>query len=335
MSLVTRCPACGTLFKVVADQLRISEGWVRCGHCAEVFDATADLRDDSDLEPSAPAPKPAPANLPADDPVPSSGFAPSSVHSEVDDSFIDEDLPDPREIEEQARVLREHPLDQPFELRRADVSYLPDESADVIGPHGYSRPTPLEPEPANPAELADSADPELHELGFVRQARRKEFWRRPAVRAALVLLLVVLAATLVGQAAYQDRDRLAASSPALRPWLARLCDAMRCRLGPPLQIDAVAIETSTFNKLREGAYRLNVTLKNQAPNEVAMPSLELTLTDSQDQPVVRRVLQPDEFAPGRSAMPPRADWSTSVALAVNANAGASRIAGYRLLAFYP
>src|SRR6478672_4319935 len=39
MSLITSCPACGTMFKVVPDQLRISEGWVRCGHCAEIFDA--------------------------------------------------------------------------------------------------------------------------------------------------------------------------------------------------------------------------------------------------------------------------------------------------------
>ncbi len=38
MSQITRCPACSTQFKVVADQLRISDGWVRCGHCAEVFE---------------------------------------------------------------------------------------------------------------------------------------------------------------------------------------------------------------------------------------------------------------------------------------------------------
>jgi predicted Zn finger-like uncharacterized protein len=43
MSLVTRCTACGTLFKVVADQLKISQGWVRCGQCAHVFDAQANL----------------------------------------------------------------------------------------------------------------------------------------------------------------------------------------------------------------------------------------------------------------------------------------------------
>src|SRR5882724_5993418 len=44
MSLITRCPACGTMFKVVPDQLKISEGWVRCGHCTEIFDATTQLK---------------------------------------------------------------------------------------------------------------------------------------------------------------------------------------------------------------------------------------------------------------------------------------------------
>src|SRR5690606_31421322 len=44
MSLITRCPSCATLFKVVADQLRISDGWVRCGHCKQVFDASQSLQ---------------------------------------------------------------------------------------------------------------------------------------------------------------------------------------------------------------------------------------------------------------------------------------------------
>ncbi|MFD2452858.1 zinc-ribbon domain-containing protein [Ideonella paludis] len=45
MSLATRCPACSTTFKVVQDQLKISEGWVRCGHCQEVFNALHSLFD--------------------------------------------------------------------------------------------------------------------------------------------------------------------------------------------------------------------------------------------------------------------------------------------------
>lgn len=43
MSLLTRCPACTTLYKVVPDQLRISQGWVKCGQCGEIFDASQHL----------------------------------------------------------------------------------------------------------------------------------------------------------------------------------------------------------------------------------------------------------------------------------------------------
>ncbi|MBT2322149.1 zinc-ribbon and DUF3426 domain-containing protein [Variovorax paradoxus] len=55
MSLVTRCPACATTFKVVKDQLRISDGWVRCGRCSEVFDATVDLHEAPDAAAAVPA----------------------------------------------------------------------------------------------------------------------------------------------------------------------------------------------------------------------------------------------------------------------------------------
>ncbi|GAA6141468.1 DUF3426 domain-containing protein [Hydrogenophaga sp. 5NK40-0174] len=44
MSYTTRCPACGTTFKVVPDQLKISDGWVRCGYCSDVFDASLYLQ---------------------------------------------------------------------------------------------------------------------------------------------------------------------------------------------------------------------------------------------------------------------------------------------------
>ena len=56
MSLITRCTACQTLFRVVPDQLRISDGWVRCGQCGEIFDAAQNLlmgQDDAVAAPQA------------------------------------------------------------------------------------------------------------------------------------------------------------------------------------------------------------------------------------------------------------------------------------------
>jgi len=322
MGLITRCPACGTMFKVVADQLKISEGWVRCGHCTEIFDATADLRDESEIDlprvtktdergpihASSPAPT-EPSPLESESESDSGGSSYPSVQSEVPASELG-GAPDSMEFDEQLHDLQHQPLDDPFEFRRDDIA---------------------EPAQSEPAE----SEPELHDLSFVRQARQREFWRKPAMRATLVLVALVLVALLAAQYAYQDRDRLSAMYPQARPWIARACDVLHCRIGPPHVIDAVAIETSSFNKLRGDTYRLNVTLKNTAITPVAMPSLELTLTDSQDQPVLRRVLQPGDFAPGAVAINAASDSPASIVIAVNAAAGASRVAGYRVLAFYP
>ena len=43
MSLVTRCPVCGTAFRVQREQLAKRGGRVRCGKCATVFDGVAAL----------------------------------------------------------------------------------------------------------------------------------------------------------------------------------------------------------------------------------------------------------------------------------------------------
>ena len=45
MSLATRCSACSTVFRVQQDQLKASEGWVRCGRCGTVFSALEGLFD--------------------------------------------------------------------------------------------------------------------------------------------------------------------------------------------------------------------------------------------------------------------------------------------------
>lgn len=43
MSLTTRCPVCGTAFRVQREQLAARGGRVRCGKCANVFDGVASL----------------------------------------------------------------------------------------------------------------------------------------------------------------------------------------------------------------------------------------------------------------------------------------------------
>jgi predicted Zn finger-like uncharacterized protein len=46
MTEITKCPVCGTRFKVSGAQLEAHDGLVRCGHCHDVFDARNYLHDD-------------------------------------------------------------------------------------------------------------------------------------------------------------------------------------------------------------------------------------------------------------------------------------------------
>ena len=352
MSLITSCPACGTMFRVVPDQLKISEGWVRCGHCSEVFDATAHLAEESVLgalpetEPATP-----PASLGASNPDGIRGWEPTAKAGLTQPAPLATGpaplpaasaplsppvaAPPPRHQPERAerqagpdsQALEALELDQPFVFRRSDFVER-DPVPSVLPPSGPSF--------SDSRMLPDDDDPlaPVADVSFVRQARRKQFWRRPLVRTGVFLVALLLAAALALQVAYHDRDRLALAQPALRPALQLMCEQLHCTLGPPRQIEAVAIDSSGFNKLRSDAYRLSFTLKNSAAVPVAAPAMELTLTDAQDQPLMRRVLTPAELGATDNVIPAGADWSGAVGILLPSS-GSPRIAGYRLLAFYP
>ncbi|MBV7541279.1 zinc-ribbon and DUF3426 domain-containing protein [Acidovorax sp. sic0104] len=179
----------------------------------------------------------------------------------------------------------------------------------------------------------EDEDPQAEtEVGFVVAARRKAFWRRPAVRGVLVLVLLISTAALVLQVAVQERDRIVAMDARARPWLMKLCAPLGCDIAPQRQIADMVIDSSSFNKARGDSYQLTMGVKSKASIVLAMPAVELTLTDAQDQPILRRVLLPaDMGAP--SELPARGEWSTSVSVVVTT--GGARVAGYRLLAFYP
>lgn len=372
MSLITRCPACGTMFKVVPDQLRISDGWVRCGHCSEIFDAQAHLQDADALasaaQRDAPAPAPPPAAPLGDDvghdvdpggrdgaetqeghrdyenhqdhedhvgrEVPGRRHEPvmdSSLDTTFDDEALDSAGPDTGQLQAQADDLRPSPLDAPFFLAPSAV----DDGA-APAPADDRPAVSTSDDEAEPAIWAQSEqEPDLQDLEFVRKAQRRAMWQRRSTRVALAVAVVLGAAVLAAQFAVQERDRLAASQPALRPVISALCAPFGCRIGPPRQIDAIVIDASQFTRLRGDSYRLGLSLRNQAEIAVATPAIELTLTDSEDQPVVRRVIRPEDLAPGMPVLAPKGDWSGSVGVTVATPGLPARVAGYRVLAFYP
>lgn len=58
MSMMTRCPGCGTAFRVSEQQLGARDGQVRCGRCNTLFDAVATLSSDPVTRPPRDKPSP-------------------------------------------------------------------------------------------------------------------------------------------------------------------------------------------------------------------------------------------------------------------------------------
>jgi predicted Zn finger-like uncharacterized protein len=344
MSMITSCPACGTMFRVVPDQLKISEGWVRCGHCAEIFDASAHLGDESILDipvaeqaprppPAAPIRQPEPPTMPAELQTRPAGLHyPSEVRAAAAaaaaEAASDRSSEPSDFFGSDSQALEPSPLDTPFVFRPSDMVRDNDSSLGLDDPRREVQILPRDEEEDDEPERA------LRNVSFVRNARRKAFWRRPMVRITGAFLSLLLAALLVLQFAYQDRDRLALMEPALRPALERMCDFLACRIGPPRQIEAIVVESSGFNRLRNDTYRLSFTLRNTGRVQVAAPAVELTITDAQDQPLARRVIAPTELGFGEPVIPAGGDWSRAAGLVIT-TPSQGRVAGYRLLAFYP
>lgn len=443
MSLITRCPACATMFKVVPDQLRISAGWVRCGVCGEIFDAMPQMLPEAEslgLESLGPDSAPAPgAEAPSyaatlrsasgstPDKTPVSDDSSDNEDDgwvEASDHALDEEHglqgaagDEGRAVDVQvaagldgqdaepaitpaverallARSLTAPESDDADAVARTEVGlnaaaaeetsrkgadpashtdkqWMPPAYLQSAIEHAENLPEPALLEGESRQELSEqvpssiTADQEFPEVqdtttkswwpraesadqtpaaaeavlspepipSFVKQARRRAFLRSRGVRVALWLAVIVFALGLGLQWAIIQRDWLAAREPRLTPFLESLCRPVGCVISSYRDLNAIVIDGSSFQRVASDSFRLNVSLRNNGDLPVAPPSIELILTDGQDQVLLRRVVTADEMSAPRT-LNAHGEFNGSSAVSVEAS-DPSAIVGYRLTAFYP
>lgn len=363
MTLATRCPNCQTVFKVVQDQLRVSEGWVRCGRCAEVFNAAQHLVDaDGGQARRAPIEvhraftPPAvldSAEMMVADEAPAAarqtaGNAPSGYGDDIEAELRERLAARPR------AASRPAPLDADGAAHSASSTTPPAAAgsaspAPEAGSVAASAASEASLESAtSPADeplsaLADQGAPTLAAgeralaasaapPSFVREAERAERWHRPAVRALLAAGLVAGSALLAAQWLVVWRDQAAARWPALRPLLAQACDALDCRIEAVRAIESLAVESSGLVRVEKSdLYRLALALRNQGGYDVALPAIDLALTDTQGQLIARRVLRAAELGARSATLAAHGDLALQATIEVTA----APVTGYTIELFYP
>lgn len=164
--------------------------------------------------------------------------------------------------------------------------------------------------------------------------------RKPVSRAWKVLgaiAIPVLVLALALQAIVHFRDALAAHFTWTKPGLTALCTVLGCSVRPLRNADALAIESSDLKEdpAHKGLLILSATLRNRGAVPIAFPHVELTLTDAQDQIVVRRALAPADYLSGTANTAAGIAANGEVPVRLFIDASATQQAGYRLYLFFP
>lgn len=187
---------------------------------------------------------------------------------------------------------------------------------------------------ADPIDAADADGYE--EPSFVRQGRRRQRLGR-AMRIFMAPASVILLLTLFAQGVYTFRDQIAASYPQIRPALAEACSFLGCQMALPARIDAVSVESSELQALSPNGntFSLSVLLRNHASTAQAWPNLELTLNDSREKPLVRRVFLPREYLGNPQDIDKGFPAQSEQSIKLFFELAQTKASGYRVYVFYP
>lgn len=173
--------------------------------------------------------------------------------------------------------------------------------------------TAVDPDPAIPAFLRNVSLTDERPVPVESPASQRTF-------VGLSALLVVL---LVLQGIYFMRANLAAHYPQTKPLLQAFCKALHCDVSLPQEIAQLTIDDADIqeHKERQGVLIFSSVLMNHGAIAQTYPKVELTLTNTADEAVLRKILTPAEYLPASvnlaEGLAPQQEQAVKVLLGVD------------------
>lgn len=283
------------MFRVVADQLKLRGGLVRCGSCRHVFDAIGSLSyvDDAVAAPTARGTAAAQAPSPAEPMEKDTASGPLTLR-------IDPGPARAADGPEEASASRVEPRASsgtaeagPPTLLAGDAHPVATEAAPELEEarrqrraQRRRRPTQERREDQRPAEAPAEAP------AFLREQRRAGRGFSVFFGGGSLLLL----ALLLAQLAIVFRSEVLIRFPAARPLLLQLCSWAGCSVGWPARADLLAVVGSELQAVPgTDILELTAVIRNRARFKVALPAIEVTLTDVANRVVARKVFAPVDY----------------------------------------
>ncbi len=383
MALATRCPNCQVLFRVVADQLKLRGGLVRCGACRHVFDAIGSLTYIEDSAAAVPEvanvrraapptlhatavatpmlkkqieelvaiPPPPPA---ADDPKKPEFLGPPTLLAPPEERGTR------TEGERDARLKRsraEARSETKAEDRRAaEVGEVAPEAKRSRSDEGASEKpgdaSPIVAPPGPKRRRRRSAQEEIRSDGLegardersATEDQEPAFLREtPAVKRQISVVFgggsVLLALLLVVQLAVIYRTEITTRWPEMRPTLVQLCGLFGCNVGWPTRAELLAVVGTELQAIPgTDVLELTAIVRNRAGFKVALPAIEVTLTDTTNRTLARKVFAPVDYLASAGEPSSRIDdgigASSDLTIRVAFEARGITAAGFVVYPFY-
>jgi len=310
--LTTQCPQCGGQFDVSMAQLQLRKGFVRCVHCAHIFDGYETVVPEGDAASALGDQTADQIQTPAHPAVIRHRDASHIRHTmtasgaDADDAVFS--------ISEIPPAVDNFSSD--WHLADDDRMTLPE----IPGAIYAERRVP----PPVSAALPDFLDD--------ARPRRVMFWCWSLL--SVLALLLALAQTVV-----MYRVQIASAFPATRALLVRLCDVWGCQVAYPRHLEKISILASSLrlqprtDQSQDSRLMLHVTLSNQADRPQQWPDLLLDLTDFSGAVVIRKHLHPADYLPQHLADQPFAAGS-ALALRLPLVVQGVTVNGYQIKPFF-
>jgi predicted Zn finger-like uncharacterized protein len=297
--MFTVCPKCALTLVVTAADLRVAQGYVRCGRCLNVFNALARLSEERPAAAPGP-PDTTAAGSPEQAPAPPQPPAPSfsvddtgEIEIELDASVVVTDARAPAAPEGSAEPKAHSPAPGP-------TPPVPHTSQSAPAATAITETSEQSAESSPPAEA-----PEAQQTNTPQQQPEDTFaleTRRPRAGLAWKLGAGALVIALALQIVNHYRDNLAAD-PALTGPLSTVYSALGVKLAPRWNIHAYDVRQlgASVAGTAAGEIVVRASVKNSASRAQPLPLLRVTLQDRFGNRIAARDVPPSDYLPSSVA----------------------------------